>query len=355
MAERSSKRTSDGTITLAELARQLKLTKGTVSAVLNDSPYARSIPQHTKDRIKAAAREFNYQPNFFARTLRKKRTFTIGVVAEEIGDPYGGMIISGIEKTLSLHKYFFLTGIHRHDPRLLQQYFDILLARGVEGIITVDTVLKKSPALPTVAVAGHCVLEGVTNIVLDHEKAAELALTHLYEFGHREIAIIRGQVFSSDSEERWRSIQKYAAQLDIPVPEDATVQLMTDDPSPQQGYLVTKELLHRNTRFTALFAYNDVASIGAIRAIRESGLRVPEDISVVGFDDIREAAYHMPSITTVRQPLRKMGSIAAQTVIERIEGSEHYPSQIAIEPELVVRESTGPAKCSRRFAAIASD
>jgi LacI family transcriptional regulator len=130
---------------------------------------------------------------------------------------------------------------------------------------------------------------------------------------------------------------------------------MTDDPSPQQGYLVTKELLHRNPRFTALFAYNDVASIGAIRAIREGGLRVPEDISVVGFDDIRESAYHMPSITTVRQPLRKMGSIAAQTVIERIEGSENCPGQIAIEPELVVRESSGPASASRRFVALASD
>jgi DNA-binding LacI/PurR family transcriptional regulator len=354
MPDRPSKHSGEGTITLAELAKQLKLTKGTVSAVLNDSPYARSIPQHTKDRIKAAAQEFNYQPNFFARTLRKKRTFTIGVIAEEIGDPYGGMVISGIEKTLSLHKYFFLTGIHRHDPRLLQQYFDILLTRGVEGIITVDTVLKKSPALPTVAVAGHCVLEGVTNIVLDHEKAAELAMAHLKEFGHEEIAVIRGQVFSSDSEDRWRAILKYANELNIPIRDEAVVQLMTDDPSPQQGYLVTKELLHRNSRFTALFAYNDISSIGAIRAIRESGLRVPEDISVIGFDDIREAAYHMPSITTVRQPLRKMGSIAAQTVIERIEGSETYPSQIAIEPELVVRESTGPARASRRFAALAA-
>ena len=351
MADRPTKRNTEGTITLAELAKQLKLTKGTVSAVLNDSPYARSIPQHTKDRIKAAAQEFNYQPNFFARTLRKKRTFTIGVIAEEIGDPYGGMVISGIEKTLSLHKYFFLTGIHRHDPRLLQQYFDILLMRGVEGIITVDTMLKKTPGLPTVAIAGHNTLEGVTNIVLDHEKAAELALAHLFEYGHREIAVIRGQIFSSDSTERWNSIVRYSNQMNVPIREDAAVQLMTDDPSPQQGYLVTKELLERNSRFTALFAYNDISSIGAIRAIRESGLRVPEDISVIGFDDIRESAYHMPSITTVRQPLRKMGSIAAQTVIERIEGSESYPSQIAIEPELVVRESTGPVRASRRMAA----
>jgi len=350
MADKSSRNDGDQIITLAELAKRLKLTKGTVSAVLNDSPYARSIPEHTKERIKAAAREFNYQPNFFARTLRKKRTFTIGVIAEEIGDPYGGMIISGIEKRLSIHKYFFLTGIHRHDPKLLQQYFEILIARGIEGLITVDTVLKKAPPLPAVAVAGHCVLDGVTNIVLDHHRAAELALDHLYGQGHREIAVIRGQVFSSDSEARWQAIRSYAEKLGVPIADDAIGQLMTDDPSPQQGYLITKELLQRNQRFSALFTYNDIASIGAIRAIRESGLRVPEDISVIGFDDIREAAYHVPSITTVRQPLRKMGSIAAQTIIDRIEGAETYPAQIAIEPELVIRESTGPASTSRRIA-----
>src|SRR5215510_15460724 len=102
-----------GVITLEDLARRVQLTKGTVSAVLNDSPSARAIPQHTKDRIVAAARELNYSPNFFARGLRKKRTFTVGVIAEEIGDPYGGMVVSGIEAYLSQHKYFFLTVAHR--------------------------------------------------------------------------------------------------------------------------------------------------------------------------------------------------------------------------------------------------
>jgi len=354
MVLKPSGRNGEQTITLAELAKRLKLTKGTVSAVLNDSPYARSIPEHTRERIKAAAREFNYQPNFFARTLRKKRTFTIGVIAEEIGDPYGGMIISGIEKALSEHNYFFLTGIHRHDPKILQQYLEILLARGIEGLITVDTILTSAPPLPTVAVAGHCELEGVTNIQLDHSKAAEIALDHLYELGHRDIAVIRGQVFSADSEQRWQSILQHSERLGRAIKSDSVTQLQSDDPSPQQGYLVTKELLQRNDRFTALFAYNDIASIGAIRAIRETGLRVPEDISVVGFDDIREAAYHLPSLTTVKQPLRRMGAIAAQCLIERIEGSGGPSARIAIEPELVVRESSGPAHKSRRYLSIAT-
>jgi DNA-binding LacI/PurR family transcriptional regulator len=338
---------ADGTITLAELARHLKLAKGTVSAVLNDAPSARSIPASTKNRIKTVARELNYRPNFFARTLRNKRTFTIGVIAEEIGDPYGSMLISGIESVLSQRRYFFLTVIHRHDPRLLQQYSDMLRARGAEGIITVDTVLREAPALPLVAVAGYTELPGVTNIVLDHNRAAELAVKHLFDLGHRAIAVIRGQTFSSDSEVRWQSISRVAERLGIPIRPELTVQLTQDDPSPQPGYKATRELLARNQRFTALFAYNDIASIGAIRAIREVGWRVPDDISVVGFDDIREAAYHVPSITTVRQPLRQIGEMAAQAIIARIEGRQEYPNQIAVEPELVVRESTGPCNNSK--------
>jgi len=180
-----------GAVTLADLAKHLNLTKGTVSAVLNDSPYAKSIPKHTKDRIVAAAVELNYRPNFFASTLRKKRTFTVGVIADEIVDLYGGSLISGIESALSQRHYFFLTVIHRHDPKLLKQYSDILRSRGVEGVITVDTILDKPPALPTVAIAGHHSLPGVTNIALDHKKAADLAVGHLVELGHREIAIIR--------------------------------------------------------------------------------------------------------------------------------------------------------------------
>ena len=132
-------------------------------------------------------------------------------------------------------------------------------------------------------------------------------------------------------------------ELKIKIRPALTAQLDSGEPSPQVGYRLIKDLLSRGHKFTALFAYNDTSAIGAIRAIREAGLRVPEDISVVGFDDIRDAAYHLPSLTTVRQPLRKMGEIAAQTLVERIEGRKDYPDQIAIEPSLIVRESTTKA------------
>ena len=132
-------------ITLKAVAQHIGLTPGTVSAVLNDSPSARSIPQETKNRIHAAAKELNYRPNFFARTLRNKRTYTIGVIAEEIGDSYSSPIISGIEQYLRKRDYFFLTVVHRHDPELLSRYSQMLSERGVEGIITVDTTVQEEP------------------------------------------------------------------------------------------------------------------------------------------------------------------------------------------------------------------
>src|SRR3989442_1669250 len=330
-------------VTLKTIAEHLGLTPGTVSAALNDSPAARSIPEHTKNRIIAAAKELNYRPNFFARTLRLKRTYTIGVIAEEIGDAYGAMVISGIEEHLRKNNFFFLTVSHRHDPKLLQTYAQMLLTRGVEGFITIDTSIMEKLALPTVAVAGHERVEGVTNIVLDHKRAARLALEHLKELGHEEIAFIKGQTVSSDSAVRWSSICEVAKELDILIRPELTIQLEGTDSTPGIGYPFAKQLLARKQPFTALFAYNDISAIGSIWAIHESGLRLPEDISVVGFDDIPGAAYANPGLTTVRQPLIKMGPIAAQTVVDLIEGRGEYVPEIAIEPEFVIRQSTGPA------------
>jgi len=208
-------------VTLRTIAEHLNLTPGTVSAALNNSSAARSIPEHTKQRILAAAQELNYRPNFFARSLRLQRTYTIGVIAEEIGDAYGSVIISGIEQLLRQNNFFFLTVIHRHDKKLLQTYSQMLQARGVEGFITVDTSISEQPSLPTVAVAGHQRVQGVTNIVLDHKRAARMALEHLRELGHEEIAFVKGQTFSSDSAVRWDAIVETAQELGVRIRPEA--------------------------------------------------------------------------------------------------------------------------------------
>jgi DNA-binding LacI/PurR family transcriptional regulator len=331
-------------VTLKSVAEHVGMSTGTVSAVLNDAPGARSIPEHTRQKIRAAAEELNYRPNFLARSLRKRRTYTVGLIVEEIGDSYGAMIVAGVEAHLRQHNYFFLTAVHRHDLAMLRDHSQLLLARGAEGFITVDANLSEALPLPTVSVAGHMKLPGMCNIVLDQETGVRQALEHLVSLGHQKIAFMKGQPFSSDSEDRWHSICKVAQELGIAMNRDLIIQLELDDPSPHVGYPYVKRLLKENKPFTALFAYNDIAAIGAIRAIREEGLHVPNDISVVGFDDIPWATFNTPSLTTVRQPLGKMGQIAAETVIQMIEGESEQPSQIAIEPTLVLRESTGPAK-----------
>jgi LacI family transcriptional regulator len=337
------KRKAPPKVTLKTIADHLGLTPGTVSAALNNSAAARSIPEHTKERILQAARELNYRPNFFARTLRLKRTFTIGVIASQIGDDYGSQVINGIEHYLQQRNFFFLTVVHRHDPKLMASYSQLLLSRGVEGLITVDTSVTETLSVPTVAVAGHQLVAGVTNIILDHKKAVRLALEHLKNLGHEEIAFLKGQPFSSDSASRWSAICEVSEELGIRIRPELTVQIEGTDSTPNLGYPVGKELLARRTPFTALFAYNDISAIGAVWALREAGLRIPEDVSVVGFDDIPGAAFSNPALTTVRQPLIRMGQIAAQTLVDQIEGQGNYQPEIAVEAEFVVRASTGPA------------
>ncbi len=330
-------------VSLKVLAEHLQLSPATISVVLNSSPTADEIPQATKERIFAAAREFNYRPNLVARSLRNKRSYTVGVLAPELSEGYGALLLNAIDEALLQEGYFYFVATHRRRPDLLREYPRMLMDRSVEGFLVIDTALNERLPLPTVTVSGHAKLPGVTNVILDHRHAAHLALHHLLELGHRRIAFMRGQPFSADAEERWNAIRQAAGRLGIKVLPELVVQLSMNTFSPVMGYPVTQELLTRTRNFTAVFAYNDLSAIGAIRALRETGLRVPEDVSVVGFDDINSAAFQNPSLTTIRQPLQTMGSLAAKTLLQRLEGGVD-PREISVKPELIVRESTSPAK-----------
>jgi LacI family transcriptional regulator len=223
------------------------------------------------------------------------------------------------------------------------------MERGVEGFITVDTSISEPPTLPTIAVAGHRQVEGVTNLILDHRSAAQMALAHLKELGHKEIAFMKGPTSSSDSEDRSKAIHEACHQMEIHTDPKLMIRLKGDKVTQDLGYVFANKLLSANHRtFTALFGYNDSSALGAIRALNEAGLRVPEDISVVGFDDIESAAYSNPALTTVRQPLQKMGEIAARTLLNRIENRQPYVAEITVEPEFVVRRSTAARAIYRR-------
>jgi DNA-binding LacI/PurR family transcriptional regulator len=346
----------DGPIGLKTLARYLDLNPATVSVVLNEVP-GRSIPQATRERIKAAAKELNYQPSLLARSLRSRRTQTIGILVPELGDGYHTQVMSGIGDHLMDAGYSYFTAHHRHQKNLVEQYSQMLLGRGAEALIAIDTALEHPFPVPVVAVAGHRPIAGVTNVLLDHHLAAELALTHLHSLGHRRIAFMRGQPFSSDSDERWRSIVAVAQEIGITIKPDLVLQLDRDISSPELGYPIITKLLSSGERFTALVSFNDMAAIGAIRALQDLGFRVPEDVSVIGFDDIKLAAFSNPRLTTIRQPLSNMGKIAAQCVLNRLHGLERFRDQVMVEPELVVRESTQaagkPTKILRKKSASA--
>lgn len=338
-------------VTLKTLADHLNLSPATISLVINRSPAAGSIPHRTQERVLAAARQLNYRPNSVARSLQRQRSFTVGVLVPEISEGYAALVMGGIEDYLLQEGYLYFVASHRHRPDLIDEYPRLLLDRTVEGLIAVDTPCRQNLPIPVVAVSGHGRTNGVTRIEVNHSRAARLGIEHLVSLGHRRIAIIKGQAFSSDTESRWRAIRAVASKLGVPVHSSLVVQLQGDQPSPDLGHRVTRELLERNEPFTAIFAFNDIAAFGAIRALREAGRRVPEDVSVVGFDDVQTAAYHTPGLTTVRQPLRAMGEMAAATLLKRIAGSSSssrnaHPRVITVDPELIVRESTSQVRAT---------
>jgi DNA-binding LacI/PurR family transcriptional regulator len=337
--------TAAGPISLKTLAAYLDLDPATVSVVLNKVP-GRSIPEATRERIRAAALKFNYEPSFLARSLRSRRTMTIGILVPVLADGYHAEVMSGIGDRLLEEDYFYFIAHHRHRADLIEQYPQMLMRRGAEGLIAVDTRLAHALPLPVVAVAGHRPINGVKNVTLDHHRAAELSLCHLYDLGHRTIAFMRGQPYSSDSDERWQAIVRVARKLGLSIRPELTIQLDKDLTSPELGYPVIEQLLAHQRSFTAVLSFNDIAAFGAIRALHDAQLRVPQDVSVVGFDDIKEAAFQTPRLTTIRQPLHHMGELAVQILLEQLRPSSatRTPQETAVEPELIVRESTGPAR-----------
>lgn len=331
-------------VSLATLAAHLQLSPAAISRVLNGVPAARSIPATTQERIFAAAREFAYRPNAAARSLRHGRSMTIGVLLPEVSEGYATLVLAGLEAGLLEAGYCFFLISHHHRADILERSQALLLDRSVDGLVAIDTPLSYEGHLPTVTVscpAGHA---GVTDVVLHHNLAAELAVGHVASLGHRRVAILKGQSFSSDTAVRWQATERAAARCGLDLDPALVIELGEEEPVHDPGYHAAQCLLKRAKPFTALLAFNDISAIGAIRALREVGLRVPEDVSVVGFDDIQSAAFQNPPLTTIRQPLRRMGQLAAAAVVEQIDtpGRPVAANSIVVEPELIIRGSTAP-------------
>ncbi len=351
MTQKSSK-----PVSLKFLAQHLELSPTTVSLVLNNSPRARSIPQATKNRVLEAARTFNYRPNYFARYLNSKRSFTVAVMIPEISEGYGASIVSAIERRLARGGYLHFLATHHWSAELIEETPRLLMERGVEGFILVNMPLEHGLQVPVVSIGGRKSLQNVSNIRLDNRRAGAQALEHLAQLGHKQIAFFKGHPGSADTEDRWEGIHDAAARLNIEIDPSLTVQLHSRayppaPPSPEEGYMYAQKLLARKLDFTALFAFNDISAIGAMSAFRDAGLRVPQDVSVIGFDDIQAAAFLNPPLSTMRQPLQHMGDLAAKILIRRITEGDTEPEEILCLPELVFRESTCPPAARHRAVA----
>jgi LacI family transcriptional regulator len=223
-------------------------------------------------------------------------------------------------------------------------------------MIFINTPLTRSLPVPVIAISDITEADGVSSIVIDNARAAELALKHLTKLGHERIAFLRGPRGNGDSEDRWNCLQQAAKELNVHIDPKLTRELgrypeCNKTTMSDLGYHAARELLSSSPEFTALVAFNDGSAIGAIRAFRDAALKVPEDISVLGFDDIEQAAFNVPRLTTIRQPLMRMGELAASSLITRIEQPEVKTEDVVVEPKLVVRESTAaprrkPARAS---------
>jgi LacI family transcriptional regulator len=344
-----------GHVNLKMLAEHLQLSQTTISLVLNNSPSAKSIPPETRQRVLDAAEKLNYRPNYFARSLRQSKSMSVGVLAPDLSEGYFTRVMSGVVEELTQAKYFYFTACHDWKPELMEEYPRMLVERAVDGFLLLNTPAELEVPVPVVAISAHGSEPNVTHIVLDHERAVEMALRHLYELGHRKIAFMRGPRVIPDSDFRWEGIQLAAKTLGLElnpalitrIDSGAWSEKSGNHPmSPEIGYEPMKALLERTRAFTAIFCFNDIAAIGAIRALTEAGLKVPGDVSVVGFDDIQSAAFCTPSLTTVRQPLNEMGKRGARILLQRIAHPEDKTlvEEIVVAPELVVRESTGPVR-----------
>jgi DNA-binding LacI/PurR family transcriptional regulator len=342
-------------VTLRDVAQESGVSPATVSIVLNNAPLARYIPPSTKDRIERAAKKLGYRPKDVSRFLSAKRNRTVGVMVFDITDPFCTLILRGIENSLYQASYLpILTDVHNQRGRF-ERYLEVLLARQVEALVFVANWLfvdidlladLEKRNIPAVMIARE--LSGsISSVMVDNEAGAHLAIEHLYSLGHRKIVFIRGPKMLADSAPRWRGVRSFARSVGLEIDPNLVVDLPDSlDPNSgfEGGFKITEEFLKHKKRFTAVMAFDDMTAFGAIRGLARAGLKVPEDCSVIGFDDVMLAGLSVPSLTTVRQPMEALGSAAVGIVLEAInsaiEEREFEVVHRKLPPELVVREST---------------
>ncbi|HLH08842.1 MAG TPA: LacI family DNA-binding transcriptional regulator [Terriglobales bacterium] len=345
-----------GMVTIRDIARESGFSIGTVSIVLNDAPLARYMSPNTKQHIKEVAQRLGYSPNQFARSLRGSRSHTVGVMVIDVTDPFCTSILRGIESSLYKASYLSIFADAQNDLGRFERYLEMMLERRVEALIVIAnwmlvdiTLLSdlEKHRIPTVIVARELQADCVSSVLVDNQAGARMAIEHLYELGHRDIAFIRGPKAIGDIELRWNGIRSFARSAHLKLDPKLILEMppiVDTNHTFEVAQKLTEELIKHKRHFSALMAYDDIAALGAMRALTKAGLRIPDQCSVVGFDDVAPAALASPPLTTIRQPMETMGSAAVEIVTSAIkaglEKREFSTSHRKLMPELVVRQST---------------
>lgn len=341
--------------TLKDVAEKCGVSVATVSLVLNDAPWSKHVAAETKKRVLQAARQLGYRPDLVARSLRNRRSQNIGVVVFDITDPYCSLILKGIEDRLYDDGYMPICTDLQNDPKKFDRCVQMLTGRRMEGLILIanplylesDIIeLGRRIDVPLVMV-GHALSPGtISSVTIDNSYGTRLVMEHLYGLGHRQFAFIRGPKGMVDSEPRWHAMAEFVGNAGLFIDPDLVADIEGVNSSYEESYRLTERLLSRRREFTALVAFDDLSAFAAIGALAKVGLRVPQDISVTGFDDIPGAGFYNPPLTTVRQELEHQGAIAAESVAAMIgrtvEQKKPKPIHRTIVPQLIVRGSTAP-------------
>jgi DNA-binding LacI/PurR family transcriptional regulator len=333
---------------IKDIARAANVSHSTVSRALRNSPL---INPETCQRIQRIARDAGYRASAVARGLVTRRTEAIGVVVTSIADPFVSEVVSGIEAAANAGGYSVLLAESNADPEREQNVVQSFAERRVDGIVVTSSrvgalyvPLLSRMMVPIVLVNNQHPGEFVYSVSIDNVGGSRAAVDHLIALGHTRIAYIGDQFGYQSDTERFSGYRDALTEAGLPVVPAFAVR---GDGKPGGGEAAMRTLLAVQPP-TAVFCYNDMSALGALHAIRRHGFRVPEDISLVGFDDLFISSYMQPPLTSVRQPMRRMGLLAMESLLKLMSGQDS-PSTTTVAAELVVRESTAPARKARKW------
>lgn len=341
---------------IRDVAELAGVSTATVSHVINGTRY---VSPELTERVQAVLLELNYQPDAVARSLRRRETLTIGLLVPSLEIPFFASVAYSIERVAAEHGYNIILCNSEWQVETEAQHLQSLLARQVDGLICISAKMNVAGIAPFIDAGTPVVMferqmPGISldAVGIDNVKGAYKATRHLLGLGHRRIAAITGMNISTVSERRLLGYRQALEDAGLPFNPDY---VFHGDYLPETGAKAVGHFLSLPEKPTAVFAFNDLMALGALQSLHERGLSAPEQMAIIGFDGIAISQYSSPALTTVRQPLNRMGRTAVELLLQRIRGEGPKEAQyIELEPELVIRSSTVPPSTAESEAPMES-